>query len=67
MSELPFDSVSVKRDGRLMRMTAQAFLDIPMAERVHIILERAVEFYANGQLLDRGQVLRKLRNAAIQR
>jgi hypothetical protein len=62
---LPFDSVSIKRDGRHVTMSAKEFLDIPMAERVTIILERSVQFYAQGQLVERSLALKQWRTLSV--
>lgn len=61
MNELPFDSVTVERDGRQTWLTAEQFLALPLPERVRIILGRAVQFRTGGRLLDRSTVLKQLR------
>lgn len=65
MLGLPFDSVAFVRDGRPVRMTAREFLDMPMAERVVVILERKVTFYAGELMVDRTLALKRLRTAQL--
>jgi hypothetical protein len=66
MGDLPFDTVAFVRDGRPVRMSARDFLDMPMAERVVVILERnKLTFYANGQVIDRTLALKRLRTASF--
>jgi hypothetical protein len=66
MHGLPFDSVAFVRDGRPVRMTAREFLDMPVAERVLVILERnKLTFYASGQVIDRTLALKRLRTATL--
>lgn len=65
MNGLPFDSVSFVRDGRPVRMTAREFLDMPMAERVVVILERKITFYAGERMIDRTLALKQLRAARL--
>lgn len=67
MKRVPYDSVTVIRDGRSVRLTAEQFAELPMNERVRAILEKTLQFYSGGQLLDRASVLRELRQAAVHR
>jgi hypothetical protein len=61
MDDLPFDSVTLLREGKLVRLTTAEFLALPMDERVGAILQRSVQFYAHGQLMDRSTALKRLR------
>ena len=57
----PFDLVVITRDSTHTELTLQKFAALPLHERVGLILERAVEFYDRGKLVDRQDALKFLR------
>lgn len=61
MIELPFDSVTVERDGRQVWLTAEQFLALSLTERIQTILGRSVQFRQQGRLLERSVVLKQMR------
>jgi hypothetical protein len=64
-SNLPFDQVLIELGpGETARYGAQAFLDMPLHERVSLILGRQVRFLSRGQTVPASQALRALREAA---
>lgn len=65
MPDLPFDSVSLMREGRIVHLSAKEFLAMPMDARVHAILQRTITFYSHGKVLDRSLALKQLRFSGL--
>jgi hypothetical protein len=59
--QMPFDQVIVVDDGMRRTLTVDSFLRMPVHERVRHVLERSVEFFLQGQPIDRKQALASLR------
>jgi hypothetical protein len=57
----PFDLVVITRDGAHTELSLREFAALPLHERVGLVLERAVEFYDRGRLVDRQDALKFLR------
>ena len=58
--ECPFDTVVV-RDGAVRReLTLDAFLRLPLPQRIGYILGRTLEFHVRGRPVDRAEALRWL-------
>ena len=60
MSDLPFDSVVIRRGETRGHYSAYDFLRLPLTERIQVILERRVEFLRDGQAVDRSVALQSL-------
>ena len=65
--DLPFDQVIVRAGDRVMGYTIEAFLQLPLPERIRFVLEQSLEFRRGGQAVDRALALRSLREAMAQR
>jgi hypothetical protein len=66
-SQVAFDSVIVTTQGQRRRLSVDAFLALPLNERIVSILQRQVEFFAAGDPVDRELALRSLRVASTAR
>ncbi len=60
--DVPFDRVVVKDDGVRNEYSVDAFLALPLYQRVAYILERKIEFFAGERMVDRANALRSLRS-----
>jgi hypothetical protein len=60
-TELPFDAVVVRGDNGEQQLDVEAFLAMPLARRIQMILQRRLEFLSNGDAVDLGAALRTLR------
>jgi hypothetical protein len=67
MEELPFDTVVVTQGGEPRRLSAGAFMSLPLPERINLILGRHVEFMKGGLAVDRSLALKSLMDAARRR
>lgn len=63
--QVVFDSVVLLATDTAPRreLEAREFLEMPLHERVQAIVQRRVEFYANGTRVDQKAALRSLRTA----
>ncbi len=61
---MPFDEVEVRNPDGSTRMSVQEFLAIPLRQRIMYILDRSLDFYCRGELVDRGMALKALRRGA---
>jgi hypothetical protein len=59
--ELPFDRVLIFQPEGRREMTAGEFLDLPLHERIRIILQRNLEFLAGTHIVERRTALKGLR------
>jgi hypothetical protein len=64
MEDLPFDAVVLNQGGKQSQLSAEAFLRLPLPERVRLILGRHVEFLKREEVVDRGVALKSLMDAA---
>jgi hypothetical protein len=64
MAELPFDAVVIERGRERRRVSAEAFMQLPLSERIGLILGRRVEFLDGEQKVDRSLALKALMDAA---
>ena len=61
-AQLPFDAVIVRGEGgRPKELGVEAFLAMPLAQRIQMILQRRVEFLMHGDPVDPSVALRTLR------
>lgn len=58
---MPFDRVIVVESGARRALTVDSFLQMPVHVRVRHVLQRSVEFFLDGQPIDRKQALASLR------
>jgi len=63
VSPVPFDRVTVKQGATLSQLSVDAFLALPLSERIRLVLSRAIEFYHGSQPVDRRVALASLRDA----
>jgi hypothetical protein len=61
-SDAPFDRITLVEGGRRRDVTVSEFLAMPLDTRIRAILQRAVEFYAGDQPIDRQRALNFLRS-----
>ena len=64
-TELPFDAVVVREDNGEQELDVEAFLAMPLARRIQMILQRRLEFLSHGDAVDLGVALRTLRTLRI--
>jgi hypothetical protein len=64
MEERPFDTVIVTQGAEQSRLSAEAFVRLPLSERIRLILGRQVEFLKRGQSVESGLALKSLMEAA---
>jgi hypothetical protein len=64
MEELPFDTVIVTQGAEQSKLPAEAFVRLPLSERIRLILGRQVEFFKRGQSVERSLALKSLMDAA---
>lgn len=62
-----FDTIVVKSNDGHRLLSLNAFLDLPLNERIVYILQRQVEFFADGRPVEREVALRSLRAATAAR
>ncbi len=55
--------VVLRRDGTVEELSLDGFLALPLNQRIELILERAVEFYAGDELIERQTAMKLLRTA----
>ncbi len=60
-SDGTFDTVTVSIEGVRRSLTAEEFLALPLADRVRLVLDRALEFSYRGVPVDRKLALAHLR------
>ena len=56
--KMPFDTISL--GGNRQRLSLPEFLALPLDERVRSILARDIEFFRQGQMVDRASALKSL-------
>ena len=56
----PFERVVLEAEGQRVTYTFDAFLQLPLHQRVQYLMDRTTEFYDGDDLLDRRVVLRAL-------
>lgn len=61
MTELPFDRVTIHQSDGAREMSARDFLALPLHERIRLILQRNLEFFAGNDTVERGAALKGLR------
>lgn len=61
-AQLPFDRVLVPQPDGQRELSAQDFLDLPLHERIRMIMQRDLRFYAGGDVVDQSDALKGLRN-----
>ena len=64
MSASPFDVVCIREAAGIRRLSCEAFLALPLHERIRHILAREVEFERLGRLVDSKTALAWLRSGA---
>jgi hypothetical protein len=64
---LPFDMISIARAEGAQSVSLAEFLAMPLDERVRLIMEKRLQFFAGDAPVDRGIGLRGLMSAARQR
>jgi hypothetical protein len=64
MTRLPFDRVSIRQGSLWVQLTVEAFLGLPLSERIRLVLSRSIEFYDGDKQVERGSALASLREAA---
>jgi hypothetical protein len=63
VTRLPFDRVMVGGPNAAPRaLTAAAFLELPLPQRIQLILGREVAFLLGSNAVDRSEALRALRS-----
>ena len=60
-AKLPFDRVVVTANGRRHELSADAFMKLPLHQRVTYILHRYVEFFSGSTPVLRRDALQSLR------
>lgn len=60
-----FDTVVLRNGDRQDTLRADAFLSIPLAQRIRHILEHRVTFYRNGERIDNLVALDRKRQQAL--
>jgi hypothetical protein len=58
---LPFNRIVLTENGRRRELTVEQFLDLPLDQRIHLVLSRALEFYDANQPVARNVALASLR------
>jgi hypothetical protein len=64
MQALPFDTVVIDRGPEQRRVSAAAFMEFPLSERIQLILGRRVEFFSGELGVDRSLALKSLMDSA---
>jgi len=64
---LPFDMIAIDRAEGPERLSITEFLAIALNERVQLIMEKKLQFFAGDTQIDRGLGLRGLMSMARQR
>ena len=62
--EVPFDTIADDSGGRERRLSSTEFLELPLHERVRLILGRNLRFLRDGEIVERGTALRYLMDVA---
>jgi serine/threonine-protein kinase len=58
---LPFDEVLLENDDGERRLSAEAFFELPLSERIRQVIERTVRFLRSGVEVDRQEALAQMR------
>lgn len=58
---MPFDRVIVRDNGDPKEYSVDAFMALPLYQRVAYILERKIEFFVGERAVERAMALRSLR------
>jgi hypothetical protein len=61
MSDVSFDRVVVKQDGKTTSYTVPEFMSLPLAERIRFILGRQVSFFLGNAQVDPKVALASMR------
>ncbi|MFW6049777.1 MAG: hypothetical protein ACODAU_01310 [Myxococcota bacterium] len=62
--DLPFDRVVIRQPEGDRQISAQEFLGLPLHERIRMILQRNLEFFAGSETIERSEALKSLRQAS---
>lgn len=61
---LPFDRVEMTSEQGTRLMSVQQFCELPLAERLRVVLERRVRFFHGTMLVESREALKALRERA---
>jgi hypothetical protein len=61
LHDLPFDEVFLALDGKQKAISAAAFFELPLSDRVRHVINRSVTFSASGVPIDQKAALAALR------
>jgi hypothetical protein len=60
--DVPFDRVVITEGGERREMTVAQFVELPLDQRIHYILERTLVFYRGDVEIDRRVALAGIRH-----
>lgn len=63
--EVPFDRVVLSVSGGTRTLSVAEFLELPLTQRIKVVLDRSAVFYHRGAELDRKVALDRLRTRQV--